>query len=289
MSSGDHLARALEQLGPVELPVATFIEAKDDGTVQVDFGAGPVTVYSAGSFEPLPGTSVRCIRVKSGALMVGPARPVSSIGTVTATGSPTITVTTSIGSMQLPYVTSYTPAVFDQVLIDWASGGIVIGKPTAVPSADYTPEAGETSTYTADFRASDSGSYQSGSWWTEDVYCSASNIGAWFYGTAIADTIPDAATIAQAQVYVPEYYNEFPASLATIGLHDLATKTGAPTVTDAVEISAGTGWKTLPIAFGDALKTGTKKGLGTDHGGYHKWRSRTADADSGLLRIEWSI
>lgn len=221
--------------------------------------------------------------------MLGPAQPRSGVGTVTATGTPTLTVTTSAGSRQLPFISTYSAVVSDTVLIDWASGGVVVGKVTAAPSSSYTPADAPMGSFSADFRADDSGSYQSGSWWTSDVWCSDTNIGAWFYGSTIADTIPDAATITSVQVYVNEFYNAFPTSLATVGLHALATKAGAPTVTSEVTVSAGSGWKTLPAAFGDALKTGVSRGVGTDHGGYHKWRSRAADADSGLLRIGWSV
>src|SRR5690606_30652751 len=122
-----------------------------------------------------------------------------------------------------------------------------------------------------------------------EVRCSSGNIGAWFYGSTIADTIPDGAKISRVQLYVNEFYNQFPSSLATIGLHALAAKAGAPSVSSPVTISAGSGWKDLPTSFGDALKTGAKLGVGTAEGGYHKFRPVSADADCGMLRIDWSL
>lgn len=290
MGSADRIARALADMEPSRWIVGTFVGPGTDGAVLVDFGEGSVSCSSAGFFEPLAGESVRCLQVGPVTVMIGPAAARTAIGTVTGTGSPTLTVLVGGVSYSLPYLLSYaSPTINDVVLIDWSSGGVVVGEVTAAPSSSYTPPAGAVTTYTADFRAKDSGSYQSGSWNKLDVWCSDTNIGAWFYGTVIGDTIPNGAEIISVQVYVPEFYNAFPTSLATIGMHSLATKAGAPTVTNAVTISKGTGWKTLPDSFGDSLKTGTRKGLGTDHGGYHKFTSRSADADSGKLRITWRV
>ena len=289
MGSASTAARLLGELDASRFVVGTFVDDAPDGAVLVDFGEGSVTVLSAGFFEPLPGDSVRCLQVGRSTVMLGPARVRSAIGVVAATGSPTVTVTTSIGSRQLPYLTTYSPSVSDVVLIDWASGGVVVGKVTAAPSSSYAPSGPASGRTTRSFRAKDSGSYQSGSWNKLDVWCSDNNIGAWFYGNTIADTIPNSAEILDVRVYVPEFYNQFPSSLATIGLHSLATKSGAPTVTNARTISKGSGWKSLPDSFGDLLKTGSRKGLGTDHGGFHKFRSRAADARSGLLQITWRV
>ena len=293
MSSGEALARAFSELGPAEFLVGAFVEANSDGTVQIDFGQGEVTALSAMNTQPLPGTSVRCLRIKGGTLMIGEANPVAVLGTVTATGSPLLTVTTSVGAQSLPYLESYTPRNVSDVVAIF--GGYVLGKVSAALAPTYTPEAAPAGSYTTDFRANDSGTYYvpGAAYSTADVWCTSTgnNRGAWFYGATIANTIPDSATVTRVQVYVNEFYNEFPTSLALIGLHELETKSGAPTISDSVTISAGTGWKDLPTSFGDALKTGTKKGVGTGSSGssgYHKFRSRAADADSGLLRIDWT-
>lgn len=290
MTAAEKTARALAAIPTLSLPVGTFVATNTDGTVQIDFGDGAVTCLTAGSFQPLPGVSVRCLQTDVGTVLLGPASPRSSYGTVTATGSTTVTVTVGAETLQLPFDVGYTPrTIGDVVHIDWGAGGIVIDKVSAVPSSSYLPPASSVKPYQADFRANDSGSYQSGSWNKTDVWCSDTNIGAWFYGTTIASTIPDGATITKVQVYIDEFYNQFPTSLATIGLHSLTGKAGAPAVSSAVTISAGSGWKTLPNSLGDALKTGARRGVGTNHGGFHKFRSRASDADSGLLRINWSV
>jgi hypothetical protein len=289
------VARKLASLNPTQLAAGKFVASNANGTVQIDFGNGPVQCQSASTFQPLPGDPVRCIQIANVTLMVGPTVPRSAVGTVTATGSPLITVTTSIGSKQLPYITSYTPTIGDSVAIDWASGGIVLGKTTGVPAGTYTPPATVASPHSADFAAIDSGTYYvPGSTYNNtDVWCTSTgnNIGAWFYGTTIADTIPDAAVITSVQLYIDEFFNQFPGSLALIGLHSLATKSGAPSISSPTAIPAGSGFMTLPTAFGDALKTGSKLGVGTGStggSGYHKFRSVLSDSQSGKLRIGWT-
>jgi hypothetical protein len=287
----------LSALTPTNLPTGTYVSTNVDGTVQIDFGQGPVTCPSATLFTPLPGDQVRCIKAGATTLMIGPAVPRSSIGTVTAVpGAPLVTVLTSIGSKQLPYNSAYAPTIGDTVIIDWAAGGIVTGKVTGIPTGSYTPPPATAKSFSADFRANDSGTwYVPGSTWNQtDVWCTSTgnNRGAWFYGNTIADTIPNTAKIGSVQVFVDEFYNIAPSSLALIGLHTLTSKSGAPTITSPVSISAGTGWKTLPNSFGDSLKSGSKRGIGTGSSagsGFHKFTSRARDSDSGKLRIKWTV
>ena len=287
-SNADAVAQKLETIPNVQLLVATFVSRVADGTVKVDFGDGAVTILSAGVSEPLPGKSVRVIRIDDLAIMLGLSVPVSGIGVVTSAGSPLLTVTTSAGSLQLPRISSYSAVVGDAVLIDWDAGGVVIGKVSAVPAGTYVPPTVDPTDFSVEFRATDSGTY-GGSWSQNDVWCSDSNLGAWFYGTAIADTIPDSATISRIQIYLPEFYNAYPSSLATLGVHSLAAKTGAPAVSGAFAVAGGAGWRDLPTNYADLLKTGAALGIGTNHGGYHKYSGRASDANSGLLRIDWTV
>lgn len=299
----DEIARRLSTIPSVQQGTAQYDSTNPDGTVLVEFGQGLVQIYSAGLYAPLPGDYVRVLQIDEFTLMLGAVVPKSAYGRVTATGTPLLTVSLPDGSsVQLPRVSSAypSPAVNDDVLINWANGGMVIGQVTQVPVSGYfpppkpipAPGAGSTkpTSFSVDFRAKDSGSYINinGRWEKNEVWCSDNNIGAWFYNN-IDGTIPDGAVIDSVQLYVPEFYNDFPGSLATIGLHSLSSKSGAPSMSSVVTISAGTGWKTLPKAFGDALKTGSKFGVGTNHGGFHKFRSRAQDPQSGMLRIKWRI
>jgi hypothetical protein len=297
MGSAEVVERKLATIPTVKLATGTFVTSNTDGTVSIDFGQGAVTCLSAGFFQPLPGIAVRCLITDDGTVMLGPSAAISAYGTVTATGATTVTVTTSAGSRQLPFLASYTPrTIGDIVEIDWADSGMVQGKVSAVPAASYAPVTAPPGAFTADFRATDSGTFYvpGGAYNTTDIWCTSTgnNRGAWFYGTTIADTIPDGATISRVQIYINEFYNQFPGSFALIGLHPLTTKSGSPTVTSAIAISAGSGWKDLPTAFGNALKTGASYGIGTGSSGssgYHKFLNRVADADSGMLRIDWTV
>lgn len=282
------LARRLQQMPALDMSVGTFVDASTDGQVRVDFGDGPVPILSAGLFEPLPGDNVRVLRTSAGTVLLGPSLPRSAIGEVTATGTPALTVETSAGSAQLPYVTTYSPMVGDLVLIDWGSGGVVVGKVTAAPAGSYDPPAGTPTEFQVEFRAFDSGSYGFGRWWTPDVWVSISNIGCFFY-RGIADTIPDSAEILSVEIYLVEFYNEFPTSLAEFGMHSLASKVGVPSIDSATAVAAGSGWRTLPASFGDQLKTGARKGIGASVDGYHKFRSVASNAQSGMLRIKWRV
>lgn len=293
VSAADQVAKAIESIPSIRVPIGTFVSANADGTVNVDFGNGPVVALTSSAVQPLPGDPVRCLQTDDATVMLGVAQQRSPYGQVTATGAVLLTVTTSLGSKQLPFLPSYTPrTVGDVVLIDWSGNGVVLGPPTQVPTGTYTPatpivSGGPT---TSRFKARLSGNYYTlGSSWAagDDVWCSDNNLGCWFYGSSIDDTIPDGATIESVRVKVNEFFNQFPTSLATIGVHNLTSKTGAPTITSAVTVSAGSGWKDLPNSFGNSLKTGAKKGLGTNTGGYHKFRGRSSDSDSGLLEIIW--
>lgn len=291
MTSAQKLANLFAELGPAEFIVGDFVDTNADGSVEVDFGDGAVTVLSALNYTPLAGVSVRCLRIKGGALMLGEANPVAIIGTVTATGSPLLTVTTSVGSQELPYLASYDPRnTNDEVVI---FGGYVLGKPSATLAGSYTAPAAATTDYQVDFRATDSGSWNGTSWWTTQPWASNSNKGAWFYGGAVGDTIPDGAEITRVQAYLPRFYDGFPAELAAVGLHVLAAKSGSLSLSSPTAIAAGSGWYDLPTSFGDSLKTGASTGIGVQQNnanlGYHKFRSISEDADSGLLRIDWTV
>lgn len=291
VSAAEKTTQTLATIPSLDIAVGRFVAIGADGSMQVDFGSGAVACLAGGTFAPNPGDSVRCLATSAGTVVLGLSRPRRSTGTVKSLAAPLVTVTTSIGDVAMPYLSSYAPVVGHLVAINWTAGGIVLGQVTAAPDG-ITPGPGPGPTppadYSVDFISADSGSYGT-SWFTNDVYCSASNIGAWFYGTTIADTIPDAALILSVSVYVTEFYNQFPSSLATIGTHPLTGKAGVPVVSNAITISAGTGWKSLPASFGDLLKTGAAKGVGTNHGGYHKFTARASDSSSGLLRIAWRV
>jgi len=294
-SAAEATARALATIPSISSLTGQYVSTNADGTVLVDFSEGPVQVYSAGFYTPLPGESVRVLKVDGFTMMLGPVTPKSVYGRVTATGLPKLTVALPDGSsVQLGYVSSSypSPAVNDPVLINWGNGGIVVGKVTSIPGSDYLPPAvvgAATRSGSADFRATGSGSYDHNynSWFQDDVWASVHANGVWFYGSTIADTIPDNATITAVHLTMNEFYSV--GGQTAIGTHALTSKSGAPTVSNAAGQRDATGW-VLPTSFGDALKTGAAWGVGTVTGNYfHKYQGRASDAQSGMLHIEWSI
>ncbi|MFC5930938.1 hypothetical protein D6T64_12150 [Cryobacterium melibiosiphilum] len=298
MGNADVVARKLEAIPTISTMTARYDSTNADGTVNVDFGAGLVTVYSAGFSTPLPGAGVRVLRLNGFTLMLGVVKPQPSYGEVIATGTPNITVRLTNGvELSLAYLNSYlNPAIGDVVLISWEGHGMVIGSPTAIPEppVEYVPPndaAPSPASSAREFVAVDSGNFYTGGGWNyTDPWSSASNTGAFFHND-IAGSIPDSAAISLVEFYVTETYNQHPNVLAKVGLHSLTGKSGNPNIRNSVDISAGTGWKVLPNSFGDALKTGAALGLGfpTVPGGvsYHKFRGRGSGPD-GMIRITFS-
>lgn len=288
---------------PVFLGVATFVAINADGTAQVDFGQGQVTVLLVGNIPPDPGTPVRAIRVGSTTVVLGPAVPRPRTGTITSTaGDPILTVNSTIGDEQLPYFVPYTgsvvPTVGDVVIIDRSSTtvGVVMGKLSTTPvqkTFNVPPPAVQHGNFTLDVRADDSGTwYVPGAKYnTNDVWAvgTGNNTGMWFYGTKIADSFPDNGSITRVQVYMPEFENDFPSTLSKVGLHTQLARAGTPTITSTYGVPAGRGWKDLTVAMGVSLVQGTTRGVGIDgsSSGLAKYTSRAIDPDSGMLRIDY--
>lgn len=285
----DAVAEQLAQLRPWQVLVGTFIEQSNDQAV-VDVGGARVTMPSVGTYFPLPNDPVRVLRTDQNTFLLGPAAPRSAVGKVTATGSPRITVEYPPGSgvtKLMGYPAGTTPAVDDQVIIDWASGGTVVAIVAATPEFDPTPTpppAPSGGRKTLVFTAVDSGNWN-GNWWTNEVWASDNNHGAWFYGSKVKDTIPDSAVIVKTEIFLPAYYTfGFPPNFRT---HTHASKpAGAPSYTGTVTVlsSARSGWVTLPNSVGDFLKANTG-GTGMRQGGFNKYRGTQGDAQSGALRI----
>lgn len=230
------------------------------------------------------------------------ARPV--LGTVA--GSPAnglLPVKADDGvTYQLAYNTNITSWVSNaRVQIDWSAGGTVLcavsadpythddTRPVPPPVVPSKPHTGSTSRQT--FQPTDSGTQNAsagslsgkGNYWTQQVYCGDTTLGAYFYGGQLASTIPDNASITKVEVYLQAVRSS--GANPTIGVHSLSSKSGNIVVDQATTVSLGTGWKTLPNAFGEALKTGARRGLATAHGGYSIYAP--AGSGSGQLRITW--
>jgi len=265
-------------------------------SAKVNVGGGVVDMPMAGD-PPVTGDKVLVGFLGNQPVCIGPV-PKPATGTVA--GSPSggrVTVNADDGvTYTVSYLSGYTPVSGNRVALEWSvPGGLILGAvsaesvptgPTAPSVPDDTADAPtKPKTYSRTFNPTNSGSYRSDSgWWIDEVWSADNNVGAYFYGGQIDSSIPDSAEVLEIRLYLHSIY-EF-GDKPTIGVHTLSSKSGAPTVTSEVEVSGGSGWKKLPTGFGLALKNGTKKGVGTNHGGYHKF-SPARSHNSGALYIKW--
>ena len=196
-----------------------------------------------------------------------------------------------------PNVTSWSTG--QRVLLVWAGGPgggpVVTTKLSADPSApdpnqpDPPVVGGGVRVHDLWFDPQWSGTQNgsevgNGNFWTSQVYCGSTTLGAWGYGTSVADTIPDGAAINYVGVVLSQASGAG-LSNPTIGVHSLTGRAGALTVSSAVAVAGGSGERQLPNSFGDALKTGSARGIGTHHGGY--WIFNPAGVGgSGRLHIQ---
>ncbi len=189
------------------------------------------------------------------------------------------------GTYTVAYDTRLTLTATQRVWIDWTYGGVVICVLSADPIThdDLIPEPAGRPTassggagfdVTRVFNPVTSGTQNTGQarLWTSQVYCGDTTVGGFFYADQVGSTIPDTAVIKSVRLFVNQESGR--GNQPTIGLHSLAKPGGVIAVDQAVAIPSGTGWKTLPNAFGDALKTGYRKGFGTNHGGFWIWARR---------------
>jgi hypothetical protein len=289
-SSESRVVESLASIPEQQNLVGVFV-SQTGPLATINQGQSTVQARVAAQYPFLPGDAVRLDRRDGELLVLGPSMPRSSVGRVVATGSPSITVEYPNGSgvrAQMPYNSQYVPAVNDTVLIDWDSGGAVVCKLTATPGATAPPTATAPATqqYRQTFTAIDSGSFQAGRWWTNEVWSSDNNIGGWFYGSKIRDTIPDTAQILATRLYLPA--RQVSGNPSNLGRHTSETKpAGTIAVVSTAPQSARQGWVEIPTSLIDVLKV-SAGGIGVDRGGYTIWRGTLTDGLSGALDITYN-
>lgn len=279
------IRRKLNDAPDVKRLAGTFVST-DGVRAVVDVGGGRIPADLTG-YLPEVNEDVWVLFINGVALVLGPTTPRPGKGTVT--GAPSgnlVPVSTIAGNFTLPYAAGLSLSSGQVVKIAWNDGGFVTDVMSISPppgTAPGAPGTGGTDQIQV-FTAIDAGSYD-GRWWTAQVWSSDSNIGAWFYGTKIADTIPDTAAIISVEIYISPVQILY--APPNIGVHGSAGKpSGAVAVSSATPIGVAAGWIGLPPSFGDYLKA-NYGGIGIAHGGYSIFNSLAADAQSGALRIHW--
>lgn len=292
------LATALFGLGDgsrVTVWPAKFV-SRDGGTVQCDVSngdaVGRVSAQTMTDYRPQVGEQVWLLSVKptDGVVkfyLTGPMLMPPPVGTVVSAASDYVTVDTDIGEVQATYNQGDTLSASQQVRLLWSDGPHVVGvlstNPPPIPPAP-APDAGGATQHVDTFTALDAGSYQNGRWWQPQPWASDSNLGAWFYGSKVRDTLRS-GPVSKIEIWValasklgnPPRFGTHP--------HD-AKPAGGPAISNATPIAVSSGtWLELPTAFGQALSDGSAAGIGLEHGGFNKFQALSADAQSGALRI----
>lgn len=303
MSVADNLGVLLAAAAPSNPENGTRVQLLVGDVVSVDWVTQQCTVNTPDGSSvyarmagdpPVPGVPVYVLIVGQTAVTIGrPPRP--PMGTVTGTPANGLVdvqaddgVTYTVG-----FQTSYTPANGHRVLLDWDAGGHIINRVDAAPTPT-PPEQGNTGPVrkTQQFKAVDSGSFRS-AWGSGVVYFGQSYPSAgWFYGTQIANTIPDDATIESVSIYL-EVTAQGGVSSLPLFLHTSATRPGGNLALDQ-QFNAGAapngfrGSVRLPNGWGDLLKTGARLGVGTTGPGYRRMNGPAQSAAAGAITITWT-
>lgn len=286
MTDAEDLAVRMAQATSARSETGIFVRM-DGRFAVVNVGTSTVTVPCIGFYPPVAGMAVRVEWVDGSPAVKGPIRPLSPLGTITATGTPRATVTVGGTAYPLFYRSGYTPALNDLVEINWATG-IIQGKVTGVDNPSSPGESGGGAVpFEVVVRAANSGRFQSGSgWWGRGPWASSSNNGVWVYESRVADAV-GSGTVTRTEIYLPLISE---VGLASIGLHDYwSLPAGAPTIGSLSALALGnrSGWVLLPPTFGPYLAAGGR-GIGVvapGGGGYTRWRGIDEDSLSGALRI----
>lgn len=274
--------------------VATYVGAVQSVTATgftiVINGQGVLTAYPGSEYLPAIGELVRVWFVDGVAFVMGPDTPNPAQGTVVSVASGLVTLNTALGPVVAPYTSTLSPTAGQVMQIVWGNGPFAVAVLSTTPGAPTPPSGsgGGAVTHSDKFTALSAGSYRSGSgWWTGQVWDSTTNEGLWFYGSKIADTIPAGASISRVQLFAS--MQQIQGAAPILGLHPYPSQPGgAPaSVTSGVSKAiGGNGWIDLPVAFGNALKSGGGQyGIGTNHGGYSIFSSLAQDGQSGALLI----
>lgn len=286
MTDAEDVARQAAGFTSARSETGVFVRM-DGRFAVINIGTSTVTIPCVGFYPPVVGMAVRVDWVNGSPAVSGPVRPLSPMGVITATGTPRATATVDGTAYLLYYRSGYTPAINDQVEINWATG-VIQGKVTGLSNPDPPPEGGGgVAPFELVVRAENSGRYQSGSgWWGRAPWASSSNNGIWVYGNAVRDAL-GAANISRTEIYLPLISEVGVASLA-LHAHP-AIPGGAPSLTDlsAMGLGSRSGWVPLPPTYGPYLAAGGR-GVGVTApggGGYTRWRGVDEDGLSGALRI----
>lgn len=280
------------------------------GYITVSVGGNAIpNVLTLTGYSPNLGDPVALLRAGPFLLCLGgTGAPLPPKGTVTTVpvGSPTIEVTAAGQTHDLPFLSTYTPTVSDQVYLLWpgtAAAGLVLGEvgttPAPPPPTAPPPPPGGGSTGKTLFVATGVGTYRSG-WRSDDngdviqgtaPTFAGANEGAWFYSGHIRGTLAG-ATVTAAEIWLGRAEAGVYAS-QTANLQRVTSDTkpgGALTFTGSasgVGLAAGqTGWFSIPTSLAQSL-VDSGGSIGIKGAPYMRMYGLSKSGSAGALRISW--
>lgn len=290
MNDTERLLELIDGKSTVTVRIGKYAgPANGQGLVDMDENRFPARFLT--SFAPQVGEPVHVWSVDGQWFLVGPTRPKPMSGTVVTVSAPNVSLLTSMGSVTA-IIGGTAPTSGDQVLIHWTEDGAVSGlKLASTPVAPPTPPdpgGGGGTVKEVIIRAGDAGSTDRGSarWWTGQPRAGNSTYGAWFYGTAVKDTIPAGSVPVSGEIYINRVQDKGDPPRFT--LHTSAYKGGVPAMSAYIAVDPSNGWMPLPPTWFEALMGGgAYYGIGLNQGGDNIFASLAQDGLSGALRMKW--
>lgn len=283
----DEILKQLDKKSSITPMVGAFVAASATGYV-VDVGGGRIPAQLGSSYLPEVNEPVWVWFIDAKPFVMGPTTPKPDRGTVVSVASGIVTLSTVFGTTVDAKFTDTTPSAGQTMGILWHGGPTAFLLSTSPAGNVAPPDPGVAAgTHVDEFRAIDTGSFRSGNgWWTSQVRAGDTNLGAWFYGTKISDTIPATAVIKRVLFYLSAA--SIGGSNPNLAVHPHPSKPGgAPALsTFSSSVPAQTRDVDLPTSVGDALKAGGgSAGIGVNHGGNSIFNSLAGDGMTGRLLI----
>jgi hypothetical protein len=245
------------------------------------------------------------------------------LGTVTATpGTGVVSVDIGGGSLTLPHLRGYAPAVNDTVVVLAQGERAVVldaytnpadpvparnaGAPAPVPSQPKPkpPVVAKPVTVTRTFSATATGCFRGGKWRTDTSNqphqgdwngAFGRNTGAWFYGTQIAAALAGATVIKARMRLIRLDGGVYGSAAPTMSTHTSKSRpAGALSLSGATTLAGqavGTSrWVDLPLSLGQALSNGSGYGLACNVAAddpYIVYAGLSDSRSSGALQITY--
>lgn len=266
-------------------PMVGQYRGRVGGRALVDVGGGRIPVDVVTSYCPALNEDVSVWFIDGVPQMVGPSKLKAVSGVVVFVTNQFVTVDTDEGQRVMTYPQGLVLSSGQMVRIQPDDGGAVLHIMSTTPEPVEVPPpsvGGGPVEHTNVFTAVDGGSYR-GRWWNSEIWGSDTNTGAAFYGTKVADTIPDTAPILSLEVFISPLM--ISGGNPVFFVHNSASKPGGNVTRILSQVIAPVpGWLALPTIWGDTLKS-QYTGVGVGSGGYHKFKSVQQDPQSFALRI----